>query len=106
MLLHAPVKHEASSRRHVAREDKAGRRTQGGMEEEAAAVWDRRAYAVMSWGEAGDEGMDMLTAAVFVCERSCGLSALAVTPASLSLPFSLCVPVCVRLGATAARYKS
>jgi hypothetical protein len=69
---------------------------------EEAPVWDRRAYGVTRWGQAGDEGMDMLTAALFVCERSCGLSGLPVTLASLSLAFSLCVGVWVWDGACAA----
>ena len=67
---------------------------------------DRRAYRVMCWGETGDEGLDMLTAVLFVCERSCGLSGLAVTIASLSLPFSLCVGVWEWLGASAPQSSS
>jgi hypothetical protein len=62
---------------------------------EEGPVWDRKPYGVTRWGEAGDEGMDMLTAAIFVCQRSCGLSGLPVTLASLSLAFSLCVGVWV-----------
>lgn len=69
---------------------------------EEAPVCDRRPYGVTCWGEAGDEGMDMLTAAVFVCQRSCGLTGLPVTLASLSLAFSLCVGVWVWVGACAA----
>ena len=61
---------------------------------------------MMYWGEAGDEGMDMLTAALFVCERSCGLSGLAVTLTSHSLPFSLCVRVWVCLGASGPQSSS
>jgi hypothetical protein len=63
---------------------------------EEAPVWDRRAYGVTRWGEAGDEGMDMLTAALFVCQRSCGLSALPVTLASLSRILFVCG--CVGVG--------
>jgi hypothetical protein len=64
-------------------------------EEEEAAVCDRKAYGVTCRGEAGDEGMDMLTAALFVCQRSCGLSGLPVTlPSLLSLSHFVCVWVC------------